>query len=219
MTQFDHSYKKYKKEVAGYMRRLYKKNLTTASGGNISIKLKNGHILITPSGTDKGKIKGKQICILSENGQNLTEGSRVSMETAMHLAIYETRPEVTAIVHAHPPIASAFTALDKDIDCTLTAEARAVIGEPKKAPYALMGTAELATAVAKVAANDNVILLQNHGILCMGETMLMAFDRMEVLESCAKMTVVAELMKGVKSLSREQLKAIDVLMGKSPEND
>ena len=215
----DQSYKKYKKEVAGYMRRLYKKNLTTASGGNISMKLENGRILITPSGTDKGKIKGNQICILSENGENITEGYRVSMETAMHLAIFKIRPEVTAIVHAHPPIASAFTALDKDIDCTLTAEARAVIGKPEKAPYALMGTAELATAVAKVAANANVILLQNHGILCMGETMLMAFDRMEVLESCAKMTVVAELMKGIKPLSREQLKAIDVLMGKTPEND
>lgn len=218
MTPIDHSYKKHKKEVAGYMRRLYKKNLTTALGGNISMKMENGQILITPSGIDKGKIKGKQICILSANGENLTKECKVSMEKDMHLTIYKVRPDVTAIVHAHPSIASAFTALDKEINCNLTAEARAVIGEPKKAPYALMGTAGLATAAAKVAANANVILLQNHGILCLGESVLIALERMEVLESCAKMTIVAELMKGVKLLTAEQLQAIDVLINKTADN-
>ncbi len=208
------TYKKKKKEVAFFMRRLYKRGLTTASGGNISMKTGKGDILITPSGIDKGIIRGKQICILSKDGKNLSSKFKVSIESAMHLAIYKSRPEITAIVHAHPPTASAFTALDKKINCELTAEARAIIGIPKTAPYELMGTSGLAEIAAKTALDTNVILLENHGIICLGETMLLAFERMEVLEASAKMTIVTELMKGVRPLSPEQLMEIDVLMKK-----
>lgn len=213
MTYFDN--KESRKEVARFMRRLYKRGLTTTSGGNISVRLADG-ILITPSGFDKGTIKGNQIGLISFGGDNLTPELRPSIEFAMHLAIYKVRPDVEAIVHAHPPLATSFTALEKGIDCCITAEARAILGVPMKAPYALMGTELLAAEVAKSAAHSahpNVILMENHGIVCLGKDLLSAFDRMEVLEFAARMTLATGIIGNVKNLSQKQMQEIDQMMG------
>lgn len=201
-----------RKEVAFFMRRLYTRGLTTASGGNVSVRLRKG-ILITPSALDKGIIRGKQVGMISFDGRNMTPALRPSMESALHLAIYRSRSDVNAIVHAHPPIATSFTAMRKAIDCTLIAEARAVLGTPVLAPYALMGTEGLAVA-AEIgsAGKTNVILLENHGIVCLGKDLLMAFDRMEVLEAAAKMTLITSLMGGGIPLNKEQLEEIDKLV-------
>ena len=201
--------KYYRKEVARFMRRLYDRGLTTASGGNVSFRL-NNVVLITPSGTDKEHIRGKEIGILTFHGKNLTPQLKPSIEIAMHLAVYKARTDVKAIVHAHPHTATSFTSMHRDIDCTLTAEARAILGTPAFAPYALMGTEELAEVVAgTAAAPSNVILLENHGIVCLGNDLLMAYNRLEVLEAAAKMTLITNLMGKVKPLSEDQLKGID----------
>jgi L-fuculose-phosphate aldolase len=202
----------YRKEVAYFMRRLYKKNLTTTSGGNVSLRTGEDLLLITPSALDKGRIKADQIGVLTLSGNNLTPKLKPSIETGMHRAIYEKRPDIKAIVHAHPPIATSFTAMSKDINCRLTAEARAILGTPRSAPYALMGTAGLAAIVADSAADTFVILMENHGVICLGPDLLTAFDRMEVLEAAAKMTLITTLLKGVRELNTEQLKEIDNLM-------
>ena len=207
--------KNIRKEVARFMRRLYNRGLTTASGGNISVRLEKG-IFITPSALDKGLIRSKQVGMLTWEGKNLTPELKPSIESAMNLAIYQMRPDVKAIVHAHPPVATSFTAMRKAIDCTLIAEARAVLGTPVIAPYALMGTAELAAvaAAAAVAVADkpNVILLENHGIVCLGKDLLTAFDRLEVLEAAAKMTLITSIMGDVSPLIKEQLGEIDKLV-------
>ncbi|OFY57360.1 MAG: hypothetical protein A2Y87_08885 [Bacteroidetes bacterium RBG_13_46_8] len=201
-----------KNEVAYFMRRLYNKNLTTTSGGNISIKLEDGRLLITPSATDKARMKSDQIGLLSFTGENQTPHLKLSIESGMHIALHNKRPDINAIIHAHPPIASAFTALRKSINCTLTSEARAILGTPVMVPYALMGTPLLADRVAETVRHANVILLENHGVICLGHSLLAAFDRMEVLEAAAKMTLIAELLKGKKELNPQQLREIDDLL-------
>lgn len=215
-----------RKDVARFMRRLYNRGLTTASGGNISIRFEAG-ICITPTALDKGRISGRQVGILTFDGRNLTPELKPSMEAAMHLAIFNCRPDVNAIVHAHPPVATSFTAMQKPIDCTLIAEARVVLGTPVTAPYALMGTENLAKAVATAAAGTvrdrtlppgdrspaypQVILLENHGIVCLGKDLLTAFDRLEVLEAAARMTLITSLLGGGRPLTKEQIAAIDNL--------
>ncbi|MBN2272860.1 MAG: class II aldolase/adducin family protein [Bacteroidales bacterium] len=202
----------YKKEVAYFMRRLYRQRLTTTSGGNISYRFDEERILITPSALDKGRMRSDQIGLMMMTGKNLTPVFKPSIECGMHMAIYEKRHDVKAIVHAHPPIASAFTALNRSINCALTAEARAILGIPRMAPYALMGTTELADIVSRYITDTNVILLENHGIICLGPTLLAAFDRMEVLEAAAKMTLITELLKDKKELNPRQLREIDDLL-------
>jgi len=203
-----------KKEVAYFTRRLYKNHLTTSSGGNVSYKLNDDMILITPSAIDKAKVKTSQIGVISVDGTSRTKKIKPSIETQMHLSIYRSRPDIKAIVHAHPPYATSFTASDADINCTLIAEARAILGSPLRADYALMGTPKLAALIAETARKTNVILMQNHGIICLGETLLEAFDRMEVLESAAKMTLIVKQLGEIKPLSAEQIEEMDLLVNK-----
>lgn len=207
------SLKNDRKEVARYMRRLYKRGLTTASGGNISIKA-GDYILITPSAIDKGTIKASQIGVMTMSGENITPDLKPSIESGMHLAIYNVRSDVKAIVHAHPTVATSFTAMKLQIDCTLIAEARMILGQPVNTAYRLMGTKELASETAKAAESlANVIMLKNHGVVCLGDTLISAFDRIEVLEAAAKMTLIARLAGNCEPLNDKQLAAIDRLMG------
>lgn len=203
-------FKKERKVVAYFMKRLYRQGLTTTSGGNVSLKV-NDKIFITPSQIDKGEVKTKEIAILNLDGENLTPELKSSMETEMHLEIYKSRKDISAIVHAHPVVATAFTASEKKIKTNLMGESWAVIGEPVKAKYELMGTLQLAKAVASSLSNANVALLENHGILAVGTSLLQAFDRLEVLEASAKVTLITELLGDCHGLSGNQQKEIEKL--------
>ena len=200
-----------KGDVARFMRRLYDRFLTTASGGNISLKVNEQHVLITPSALDKGIISAEEIAVVSMEGKSLTKKFKPSIETTMHLEIYKKRNDVLAVVHAHPVYASLFTTINRKVNTRLIAEALYMLGEPVVAEYALMGTSELAQIVAEASLKSNVILLKNHGVLTVGKTLLEAFDRMEVLENCAKMTFLTELLQEKQEMTPEQIAAIDTM--------
>lgn len=204
-------YKNERKEVARFMRRLYRQGLTTTSGGNISCRIKDDIIVITPSATDKGRMKWNEVGIISIDGENLTPGLKPSIELGMHLSVYRKNKSVSSIVHAHPLFASAFTAMNSVINTSLTAEARAICGDPAFVPYALMGTAELAELVSDYISRSDILLLENHGILAAGSSLLQAFDRLEVLENAAKMTLIVEMRGGARPLSEERIGEIDKL--------
>lgn len=205
-------YKDVRKEIAYFMRRLYKRGLTTTSGGNISMKLANGLILITASQTDKGRMKASDVGITDLHGRSVSGKMRLSMETGMHLAVYKSRPDVHAIVHAHPPVATSFAVAHKTINVDLMGESRAIVGKLAEAPYKLMGTQALAEAVAANIQTANAVLLANHGVLTVGKSLLEAFDRLEVLESCAKVELLSNLIGRSYPLSQEELQAIDKMM-------
>jgi len=198
-----------RKEVAYFMRRLYIQRLTTTSGGNVSFRVNASIIAITPAATDKGRLKWKEVGLMELNGENLTPQLKPSMESDMHLDIYRKSATVNAIVHAHPIIASTFTASGRKIETDLTAEARAILGEPAIAPYALMGSKKLAKIVSNIARRYHVILMENHGVLTVGSTLLQAFDRLEVLEMAAKMNILIDLIGDKKPLSDIRIKEID----------
>jgi L-fuculose-phosphate aldolase len=202
-------YKKERKEVARFMRRLYEHGLTSTSGGNISLRITDDIILITPSATDKGFMKWKEVGIMNIVGENLTPDLKPSIESEMHLSIYRKKKEVSAIVHAHPVFASCFTAIKLNIDTTLTAEARAILGEPLMVPYALMGTKELASVASENILLSDILLLENHGVLTTGSNLLQAFDKIEVLENAAKMTLIAELIKKKSPLTKSRILEIE----------
>lgn len=201
---------KEKEEVAAIMRRLYKQGLTTASGGNVSFRI-DDVVLITASQIDKASIGADQIAAVDLFGNSIGDGLKTSMETGMHLAIYNKRPDISAIVHAHPVMATSFAIAHKNIKTSLAGESRAILGEPSLAPYALMGTAELAEKVAAACKKSNAVLMENHGVITLGTNLFLAYDRMEVLEACAKMTLITDLLGDPHELNREQLREIDKL--------
>jgi L-fuculose-phosphate aldolase len=204
-------YKEERKAVARFMRRLYKQGLTTTSGGNISLRVSDDIILITPSATDKGRMRWKEVGIMDIFGNNHTPELKPSIESEMHLSIYKKKKEIRAIVHAHPVCASAFTAMHSGIRSDLTAEARAILGDPVLVPYALMGTGDLAARAAEYAVKSDILLLENHGILTTGSNLLQAFDKIEVLENAARMTIIVEMIRKKSPLTKERIHQIDKL--------
>jgi L-fuculose-phosphate aldolase len=204
-------YKAERKEVARFMRRLYKHALTTTSGGNISLRISEKIILITPSATDKGRMKWKEVGIINISGENLTPHLKPSIETEMHLAIYRKKKDVLAIVHAHPVFASLFTAIKAKINTNLTAEAKAILGDPLLVKYAIMGSRALAEVAAENIMKSDILLLENHGILTTGSNVLQAFDKIEVLENAAKMTLMTEMTGKRKPLDKARILELERL--------
>ena len=194
--------------VAAYMNRLYQRGLTTALGGNIS--LRSGKLMyITASSIDKGSIKSDEIAAVEiESGRILDEGLALSIESEMHRRIYLVRSDVNAVVHSHPLYASMFSAVAEEIDSRLTAEGWYMLGRVVKVPYALMGTVKLADNVAECATGTDAMLLENHGALTLGSTMVKAYERMEVLENAAKMTAILHSPLHPLPLTRERMDEI-----------
>jgi L-fuculose-phosphate aldolase len=207
----DKRYKKERKEVARFMRRLYRHGLTTTSGGNISFRVSDDIILLTPSATDKGRMSWKEVGIMNISGENLTSWLKPSIESEMHLSIYRKTDDIRAIIHAHPVFASSFTATRSEIDTKLTAEAAAILGTPVMVSYALMGSPELARAVSDKILTSKILLLENHGVLTAGSNLLQAFDKIEVLENAAKMTLIVGITRNKKQLSRQRIIEIEKL--------
>ncbi|PID91927.1 MAG: aldolase [Bacteroidetes bacterium] len=208
-------YQEERTQTAAYMRRLYERHLTTCSGGNISCRVGENDVLLTASAIDKAYLQAEHIAILSMDGENRTPELKTSTESAMHLAVLKARPDVRAVVHAHPVHASLFTASDKTIRTDILAEARYMLGEPVMAPYARMGTDSLAEIVGKTFQDKtvNVVLLENHGIVTVGGNLHQAYDRMEVLEAAAHMTLLGSMLGGVKVLTPERRDEIDAMHG------
>jgi L-fuculose-phosphate aldolase len=204
-------YKSERRAVASFMKRLYRQGLTTTSGGNISMLVSEDLIAITPSATDKGRMKWQEVGLMNIFGENLIPELKPSIEAEMHLAVYRKNIEVKAIIHAHPLFATSFTAMKCKIDTNLTAEACAILGTPKQIPYALMGTKELAELVSEHALQNDVLLLENHGILTTGANLLQAFDKIEVLENAARMTLITNLLSKKSPLSKSRISEIERL--------
>jgi L-fuculose-phosphate aldolase len=201
-----------KKDIAQFMRRLYQQGLTSTSGGNISVRISEDAILITPSQTDKGRMRANQIIRLSMDGSFHSRTNKPSMECGFHLAAYQSRSDIQAIVHAHPLAATSLMLAGKTLQTNLTGESRAILGNPVTAPYALMGTPELADFISEAIKNTNVVLMENHGVLTVGKNLLEAFDRMEVLENAARLTLLTEILGGAEPLPLERLLEIDRLI-------
>ncbi len=195
-----------KKELAYYMRRLYRQKLTTTLGGNLSMRLEDGTIIITPSGIDKGRIRGSEIGGVDIDGKIIGDKFNPSIETEMHLNIYRVRPDVHAVVHAHPVTLCAFAAAEAKINCRLIIESSFMLGDISYAEYHYMGTQALADSVAEAAKSSNSIIMKNHGALATGVNIVEAFERLEVMENAAQMTLIAEgaLKNCLTPLSEEQ---------------
>ena len=185
-----------KAEIAAFMKRTYDRGLTTATGGNISMRIGNV-MLITPPGKDKASLSADDIAEVSIlDGVNLTPEKRLSIETGMHRAIYLARPDVSAIVHSHPVYSSLFSASDEAIDTCIIAESYYLLGDVVKVPYALMGTEKLAANAATCAAGGvDAMLLENHGAIALGRDLMSAFDRLECLEQAARLTFLSKTIR------------------------
>ena len=192
-----------KEAVAAFLARCYARGLTTATGGNVSMRM-GKTMLITPSGKDKSSLSADDIAeVRISDGANLTPSLRLSIESDMHRRIYLARPDAGAVVHSHPLFASLFSASGEEIDTAIIAEDWYLLDKVANVPYALMGTEALAEAAAAYAAGHDALLLENHGAIAVGRTLIEAFDRLECLEQAAKLTYLSRTVH-VRSLDEEK---------------
>jgi L-fuculose-phosphate aldolase len=178
-----------REQIVTIMRRVYGYGMTTTSGGNLSLLDDEGDVWITPAAVDKGALA--EADIVRMRGAERVEGVHVpSSEYPFHRMIYERRPDIRAVVHAHPAALVAFSLVHEVPDTRIIPQAHAICGEVGYAPYAPPGTPELGRVVADAFGRGaDVVILENHGVVAGGRNLLEAFQRFETLDFCARTIV------------------------------
>ncbi len=204
-------------QLVAIMNRIYHNGMTTLSGGNLSIRDEDDSIWITPAGVDKGKLTPQDIICVRPDGTTVGPHSP-SSELPFHRAIYEQRPDLRAVVHAHAPALVSFSIVRKTPNTSIIPQARRVCGPVGYAPYALPGSEALGRNIANTFAQGyNVVLLENHGIATAGLDLLTAFQRLETLDFCARTQLKAMSLGPISTLTEEQLLPFDVQYNLLPE--
>ncbi len=178
-------------QIVMIMERIYGYGMTTTSGGNLSIKDEDGNIWISPAGVDKGSLGMRDIVCVKKDGT--VEGiHKPSSEYPFHKSIYEARPDLQAIVHAHPPALVAFSIVRKLPDTQLIPNIKLVCGGIGLARYGLPGSNDLGEKIAReFIKGNNSVILENHGVVVGGKTLFETFTAFETLDSCARLEIRA----------------------------
>lgn len=178
---------------------LFERGLVSGADGNISLRLSGGRMLITPSGAGKGMLSPGQLLVQKFDGEVVEGEGRPTKEAGMHIRIYEKRPEIKAVIHTHPPAATAFAVCGRTLPDNCLVEVGAVLGKMGLAPYKPAGSEELFHAVEAAAAEHDIIFLKNHGIITCAETMEQAFLQMDAVENAAKTIIYAGIIGDIQT--------------------
>jgi L-fuculose-phosphate aldolase len=176
-----------------------------ATDGNLSVRLENGKILSTPTLMSKGLMEPDDLVVVDLHGKKLSGGRNVSSEIAMHLLIYDKRPDINAVVHAHPPTATGYAAAGVALDVALCAELVVTLGSVPLASYETPGTPELAEALAPLVADHEAILMANHGVVTYGVDLRNAYMNMETVEHFAKIALVTHMLGKQQPISEKHV--------------
>src|SRR3989475_5796559 len=194
-------------------RRMYARGYTASNDGNISVRLGTDRLLMTPKSVCKGFMTPDMMCITDLDGRKLQGDRDPSSEMLMHLEVYRQRPDVAAVVHAHPPTATGFAVAGIPLTRAVLAEVVTTLGSIPIAEYGTPSTAELPEAVRKYIKAHDGMLLANHGAVTCGNSVLSAHFKMETIEHFAKISLVARLLGREHLLSREEVERLQGLRG------
>jgi L-fuculose-phosphate aldolase len=194
-------------------RRMYARGYTASNDGNISVRIGEDRLLMTPKSVCKGFMTPDMMCITDLAGKKISGDRDPSSEMLMHLEVYRQRPDVNAVVHAHPPTATGFAVAGIPLDRAVLAEVLTTLGSIPLAEYATPSTKELPEAVRKYIKAHDGMLLANHGALTVGGDLFSAYYKMETVEHFAKISLVARLLGGENLISREEVMRLQELRG------
>jgi L-fuculose-phosphate aldolase len=197
--------KEYRQDIVDVGKLIGQGGWVAANDGNISIRLDEHRILCTPTGVSKAAMSVDDLIICDGHGSKLEGGRACTTEIAMHTTIYKMRPDVRAVVHAHPPVATGFAAAGKALNLALLPEVVIGLGCVPLARYGLPGTPALTEGMLPFIPKYDAILMENHGAVAYGDEVYKAFYRMETVEHFARITLVAELLGGAKVLPRVEV--------------
>jgi len=194
-------------------RRLYARAYVASNDGNISARLDDSRLLTTPKSVSKGFMTPDMMVIVDYDGKKLSGDRDASSELPMHLEIYRNRPDVNAVVHAHPPIATGFAVAGIPLTRAVLAEVVTTLGSIPIAEYGTPSTAELPEAVRKYIKAHDGLLLANHGAVTCCRSVMTAYYKMETIEHFAKISLVARLLGREHVFSRDEVERLQGLRG------
>ncbi len=197
-----------KEMICDIGRRIYEKGFVAANDGNISVKVNDNEFYCTPTGVSKGFMTPDMIIRIDGEGNKIEGTLNPSSEIKMHLRVFRERPDVNAVVHAHPPIATAFTVAGVPMDEYILPEAVLTIGAVPTCEYGTPSTMEIPDSLAPYIQNHDAFLLKNHGALTVGNTLIRACFTMEEVEFNAKIALYARLLGGVEEIPDEKMVAL-----------
>lgn len=195
-------------DLVEFGRMLHAQGFVAATDGNLSVRMDSHRVMITPTGVSKGMMHPDEMVIVDLQGEKLSGVHQPSSEINMHLTIYRMRPEVGAVVHAHPCTATAFASAGIALDKPLCSEVVITLGEVPLAPYATTGTSELSDSLRPLIPNHNAILMANHGVVAYGSDLRQAYLRMEAVEHYAKIVLAARQLGCSRTLDDQQLEKL-----------
>jgi len=198
----------HRREICSAGRRIHARGFVAATDGNISIRLDSRRILTSPTNISKGMMLPDDLVVTDLQGRKLAGRREPSSELAMHLLIYQLRPDVNAVCHAHPPVATAHAAACLPLNKALLSEIVMALGCVPVAKYGTPGTPELSDALAPLIPHHDAILMANHGVVTFGADLLTAFFRMETVEHFALVSLVTGLLGKQVLLSRSDVEKL-----------
>lgn len=207
--------RKVREEICEIGRRMYGRRMVAANDGNISVRLSGDVILCTPTGVSKGFMKPEQLCKTDLSGKVLeaAEGFGPSSEVKMHLRVYQKRPDIKAVVHAHPIFATSFAVMGRTLDEPIMPEVIVNFGKVPLAPYGTPSTVEIPDAVEPFLRDYQAILLEHHGALTWAEDLLSAYMKMESVEFYAELLYRTTQLGGPRELDAEKLERLYQVIG------
>lgn len=201
-----------RRDVVHYGRLLYERRLTAGTSGNISARVSDGAIMITPTGVCKGMLREYDLIRIDIGTGRTTSEGRPSMETPFHLAAYRARKDTCAVIHCHPVFATVLACSNIPPRTDLTPEGLMVLKDVPVVPYATPGSEQLAKNIGEALGGSNACLLENHGAIAVGRSVEEAYYRIETLEMMSELTVRCEHYKGLRALPPEEKDRILAMM-------
>ena len=199
---------KIKEQICEIGRRLYNKGFAAANDGNITIRLNDKEILCTPTMVSKGFLKPEDICKVDYEGKQLAGARPRSSEILLHLAVYKHRPDVKAVVHCHPPHATAFGVAHEPVPKCVLPEVEVFLGEVPVAVYETPGGQKFADTIVPYVKDCNTIILANHGTVTFGPDLEKAYWNSEIIDAYCKILILARQIGRVNYFSDEKTREL-----------
>src|SRR6185369_768061 len=198
----------FRAEITRFCHLIYEKTFVASTDGNISVRLPDGSIMCTPTICNKGFVKPEDMVIIDAKGKRVKGERKASSEIAMHLLIYEMRPDAKAVVHAHPQAATAYAAAGIPLNKALISEVVLAVGCIPLAEYGTPGTPELTDELRPYIGGFDALLMSNHGVVTYGKTLEDAFNLMDTVEHFAKISIYTKILGRERLLSSENVEKL-----------
>ncbi len=204
---------KLRQEICQICHLLYERGYVVSNDGNVSARTERGTILVTPSGVGKGRMTPDMLVETDLDGNILSGDRHPSSESKMHWMVYRERPDVMAVVHAHPPLSTAFAICRRPLKERYLAEMVVGLGEVPVTEFAMLSTEEVPNSVKPFVQDHSAVLLANHGALTWGPSLLSAFDRIETVEQTAKVYYYVSQLGGGVEMTQDQADTLKSMTG------